>query len=215
MTRVMLLLAGVLLLGGCETKHHIIVEQTKPMEINVNLSGRLELVITDARKDIDQIAGEKPKREISAEDIGLPPSLLRPPATRPGAFRREPGQSVVLLADFRTPAPAPVASKEQLREAMKARRAQVMALLSAGTVGEAHTGVLAVRGALSPEQQKLVNAENTDRQEFYRLRAAEKGMKVEEVILAYYIARLRHVPQGSWYEKYNQEKKGWEWKRME
>jgi hypothetical protein len=54
----------------------------KPVDINVNITGRLELVITDARRQEEEITGAKPKRTVRPEDIGLPPV----PAPKPGAL---------------------------------------------------------------------------------------------------------------------------------
>src|SRR5690242_8599117 len=96
------LLTTTALLAGCNTRHEIVVNQPKPMEVNVNLSGRLELVVTDARKDLEQIEGAKPKRIVTPEDIGLPATVAGPPApatTRPGARGTESApQRIALLS---------------------------------------------------------------------------------------------------------------------
>jgi hypothetical protein len=74
MTRVLLWavvasVAAAALVGCLQTKSEV---QVKPMDINLNITGRLELVITDARQQEKEVAGAKPKRTVRTEDIGLP-----------------------------------------------------------------------------------------------------------------------------------------------
>jgi hypothetical protein len=66
------LLASAALIGCIQTKSEV---EVKPVDINLNITGRLELVITDARQQEEKIAGAKPKRTVRTEDIGLPPVL--------------------------------------------------------------------------------------------------------------------------------------------
>src|ERR1700674_3625013 len=64
--------AAAAALSGCgplQTKSEVDV---KPVDINLNITGRLEVVITDARKVEEEITGSKPKRTVRPEDIGLP-----------------------------------------------------------------------------------------------------------------------------------------------
>src|SRR6266404_2196287 len=59
-------------LSGCgpvQTKSEVDV---KPVDINLNITGRFELVITDARRQEEEITGSKPKRIVTPQDIGLP-----------------------------------------------------------------------------------------------------------------------------------------------
>ena len=67
------------------------------------------------------------------------------------------------------------------------------------------------RASLSANHQPLVNAENADRTELYKLEAAEKNATVEEVTLGYYLARLEHINKGTWVERYNKSTGSWEW----
>src|SRR5216684_5588542 len=55
--------------GPVQTKSEVDV---KPVNINLNITGRLEVVVTDARKQEQQITGSAPKRTVRPEDIGLP-----------------------------------------------------------------------------------------------------------------------------------------------
>src|SRR6267378_1637514 len=66
--------------GPVQTKSEVDV---KPVDINLNITGRLEVVITDARKVEEEITGSKPKRTVRPEDIGLPPASA-PKAEAPG-----------------------------------------------------------------------------------------------------------------------------------
>ncbi|MGN6370817.1 MAG: DUF1318 domain-containing protein [Phycisphaerae bacterium] len=202
---------GLLGCGAIQTKNTVVIEQPKPLEVNVNLSGRLELVITDARKDLETITGEKAKRTVSPEDIGLPAS------GGPGAAIVEGERSVVYADVVGRAAPREVAAgtEEELVKSMAARNAQVRALLSAHVAGEAHTGLLVEKGTLSAEQKKTLEAENADRSALYKLRAAKNGTSEADAALAYYLQRLGYAEKGDWVEKYNKGAKQWEWVRWQ
>jgi hypothetical protein len=64
---------------------------------------------------------------------------------------------------------------------------------------------------LSPSQQALINAENADRAELYKLEGVRKNASVDQVALGYYMARLEHVNKGTWVERYNKSSGSWEW----
>ena len=198
---------------GCNTHHEIVVSQPKPMEVNVNLTGRLELVVTDARKDLEQIEGEKPKRVVTAEDIGLPATTDGPPApaTKPGARGLESRRVVYLDEIGIQPPRVALASEDELKKSMEGRRAQVKALRQAHAAGEAHTGLLVEKGSLTPAQRSVMDAENKDRQALYELEAQRKSEPVAKVALGWYVARLSYVNKGDWVEKFNKEKNQWEW----
>jgi uncharacterized protein YdbL (DUF1318 family) len=204
---------GVVTVAACgpiETRNTVIIEQPKPLEVNVNLTGRLELVITDARRDLEQITGEKPKREVRPEDIGLP-------ADAAGTMVPVESQPIALLsAQGPTPRDAgtmyiAAATEDQLVASMSARNGKVRELLSAKVVGEAHTGLLAERGKLSAEQAKTMADENADRTALYELRAAANKTTVAQAALAYYLQRLGYAEKGDWVEVFNKQTKKWEW----
>ena len=67
------------------------------------------------------------------------------------------------------------------------------------------------RASLSASQQALVDAENADRAEFYKLETAKKNTTVDQVVTGYYLARLEHVNKGTWVERYNKATSSWEW----
>src|ERR1700732_2904875 len=62
-------IAGALLVGCLQTKNEV---EVKPVDIGLNITGRLELVITDARRQEEAITGSAPKRTVAPEDIGFP-----------------------------------------------------------------------------------------------------------------------------------------------
>jgi hypothetical protein len=198
-------------LGGClQTKSEVAV---KPVDINLNITGRLELVITDARRQAAEITGEKPKRTVRPEDIGLPPALApTSEVTGPNAMWR--GEPLAFsMAPVRFSYAAEVSSdrQAQLIQQMATRHPQIEALLASQVVGESHTGVLVPRASLSASQQALINAENADRRELYKLEAAKKQTPLDQVVVGYYLARLEHVNKGSWVERYNKATGSWEW----
>ena len=201
----------VMAIGGClQTKSEVAV---KPVDINLNITGRLELVITDARHQAEVITGEKPKRTVRPEDIGLPP-VLKPTSkvVGPDAIRmgRDQTFSIVPVGLFYV---AEVSNdrQAQLLQQMATRHPQIEALLASQVVGEGHNGTLVPRGNLSASQQALVAAENAERAELYKLEAAKKQTPLDQVITSYYLARLEHVNKGTWVERYNKATGSWDW----
>ena len=204
-------LVAAVALGGClRTQSEVAV---KPVDINLNITGRLELVITDARRQAAEITGEKPKRTVRPEDIGLPPTPApTSEVTGPGAMWR--GEHLVFaMAPVKFSYVAEVSSDRQgqLIQQMATRHPQIEALLASQVVGESHTGVLVPRASPSASQQAVINAENADRRELYKLEAAKKQTPLDPVVLGYYLARLEHVNKGYWVERYDKATNRWEW----
>jgi uncharacterized protein YdbL (DUF1318 family) len=220
------LLLLALNVAGCTTR--VVVEQPKPLEINVNLSGNLNLFLQDARQNLEQITGEKPRNIIRPEDIGLPAAPTPPPGARAdgaGAWvaAGEEDADVGLTYPVRWTPPAarvrgtaPIllqSSEQDLTRSMAARNAKIQALWAGGLVGESHTGLLVTKGQLNEEQQQLFNAENADRTALYAAEAARKKVKADEVALIYYMARLGYAKKGAWYEVRNPTTNEWAWKQ--
>lgn len=226
-------LVSLTALGACqpfETRNTVIIEQPKPLEVNLNVHADVNVVITDARKDLQQITGQKPIRNVTAADIGLPeePKSNDTSTSNPGSSqlpipRSEPvanATPVLYLSDFPHSAanlPAPtrhnVDRSDDLKSAMATRNAQVRALLDTHNAGEAANGLLAIAPGGSPTaaQNQLLAAENADRSELYQIEAAKKNKPVAEIALGYYVARLGYAQKGDWYQKYNKTSKVWEW----
>jgi hypothetical protein len=211
------LLATALALAGC-IKTEVMIDQKKPIEVNINFKGDLNLVIKDARQDMEKITGEKPVNVVRPEDLGLPPaagSALEPMETRALAAADTERFWVVAMRSAPSAArvrAAPVALKDDLQAKMAARDREIRALWDSQVVGEAHDGMLAVKGTITPAQQALVNAENADRAALFAEEVKAKGAKLEDVSLAFYVARLGYAKKGAWYEKRNASG-AWEWQR--
>jgi uncharacterized protein YdbL (DUF1318 family) len=218
MTRVQLLavaasVAAVTLVGCLQSKSEV---QVKPVDINLNITGRLELVITDARQREQEIAGAKPKRTVRTEDIGLPPVPgPKSEATPAGAMLTDDAPVLPVRLVGLYAAAAGSDRQAQLVQQRAARHPQIEAMLDQQLVGESHTGVLVPKASLSASQQALVKAENADRTELYTLEAAAKHTTVDEVTLGYYLARLEHINKGTWAERYNKSTGRWEWFQWE
>ena len=194
------LVAGLSGCGPVQTKSEVDV---KPVDINLNITGRLEVVITDARKQEEQITGSAPKRTVRPEDIGLPASTPTSDAGRAATMATDNDAArLVFVADD---------SEGQLIQQMAARHQQIAAMLNGQIVGESHTGYLVAKASLTPSQQSLVDAENADRTKLYQLEAAKKGTTVDQTALGYYVARLEHVNKGAWVERFNKSSGSWEW----
>jgi len=199
---------------------HVVIDQTKPLEVNVNLGGRLDLVIHDARDDLEKITGEKPTNVVRPEDIGLPAkagsAVTRDDA--PMAFSARQDWVAVSLAypsHVRVPREAfrTVALVDDLTNAMKGRSAAIRGLWDTKAVGESHSGLLVVKGTVTAEQQNVIDAENSDRKALYDAKAKEKKITSDEVALGYYIERLGYAKKGAWYEVRNKTTSQWEWKQ--
>jgi uncharacterized protein YdbL (DUF1318 family) len=201
---VVILLASAVLAACLLTQSEVAV---KPVDINLNITGRLEVVITDARQQEEEITGQKPKRTVTPEDIGLPAAT----AANPGALLTGHRWHLALLSLVPDACAASTGDRTQLIQQMAARHPQIASMLDSGAVGESHTGLLVPRGNLTAAQQALVNAENADRTQLYNLEAAAKNTPVDQVALAYYMARLEHVSKGTWVERYNKATGAWEW----
>ncbi|MDO8433801.1 MAG: DUF1318 domain-containing protein [Candidatus Binatus sp.] len=197
------LIAATAFAGCVQTKSEVDV---KPVDINLNITGRLEVVITDARRAEEEITGSKPKRTVTPQDIGLPAApaassradeIIDPLADREiGAGR------LILVADD---------TQAQLIQKMAARHPQIQALLDSQALGESHTGYLVPRASITASQQALVDADNSDRTQMYNLEAAKKGTSLDQVALGYYLARLEHVNKGTWVDQFNKSTGSWEW----
>lgn len=184
-------IASTLILGCVQTRSEV---EVKPVDINLNITGRLEVVITDARQQEEVITGSKPKRTVRPEDIGLPATPVPTSDNAPAGF--------VLVADE---------GNQQLIQRMAARHPQVEAVLNSQLAGESHTGMLMPKATLSSSQQSLIDAENADRMALYQSEASRKNLPVDQIAIAYYMARLEHVDKGTWVERFNKSSGSWEW----
>jgi hypothetical protein len=174
---VVALLASAVLIGCIQTKSEV---EVKPVDINLNITGRLELVITDAWQQEEKIAGAKPKRTVRTEDIGSPPVLKPKSDVIPsGATLTDDGPVLPVRLASLYAAAASRDRQAQLVELRAARYPQIETMLDNQLVGESYTGALVPRASLSANYQALINVGNADRVELYKLEAAEKNTTVD------------------------------------
>jgi Protein of unknown function (DUF1318) len=225
----LLLLAALLVAPLAACNPHVVIEQPKPLEININFTGHLYLVIDDARSNVEEITGEKPTNTVRPEDIGLPAGSTTGGAAPPLEHRHlasKRGSSLffvshVARSDARPARPSlyPISMEDDLKKAMAARNKDIRALWDSKTVGESHTGLLVPKGTLTTDQQKLVDAENKDRTALYATEAKSKSQSTgktvtpDDVALAYYLAELGDAKPGNWYEVKKANSNDWEWKQ--
>ncbi|WP_309384287.1 YdbL family protein [Cerasicoccus frondis] len=78
-------------------------------------------------------------------------------------------------------ASASAADLNAVKQAMKQRLPQVESLWSQGLIGENNQGYVEARGSLSPEQTKLIAAENADRKTVYAAIAQSANVSPAQV----------------------------------
>src|SRR4029077_16950465 len=115
--------------SGClQTKSEVDV---KPVDINLNITGRLELVITDARREEQKITGSAPKRTVRPEDIGLPagsaPTSRGETGTRLAKARVQTAGPMLVAQIY--PVADSANRKDQLIHQMSSRHQQIASLL--------------------------------------------------------------------------------------
>lgn len=216
---VLAMVMAVLPLAGCpiQTENKVILQQEGKIQVDLNVS-TINIVVTDSRKDMQQITGEAPARVVSPEDIGLP--AAPPPAPKPGAMLPQSpaaAEGYAMSPSDLSPAltlAVAASPEDQLKNNISGRVPQVRYLLDTHLVGEGHSGLLAVPNAatkLTPQQQAILTAENSDRTALYALQAKTKSSAVADVALSYYLARLGYAKSGDLIEQYNKQSKAWEW----
>ena len=108
------------------------------------------------------------------------------------------GAALLLCGAFAPTVSAAPTTAQTIRENMKQRQGAVNALLAKGSIGEANTGFLAVRGTLSEEEQKLVNAENQDRKTVYEAIAKQQKAAAAQVGARRAIKIAELAKSGTW-----------------
>lgn len=163
--------------------------------VTINIYFPAEQVRGAADRIVDEVMGER----AGGNEPGRP---APPPAKPQGRFLRILGPATAVAAqDINVTTP----EIRALREAMKERFAQLSPYLDSGHVGIALDGLLKVRSAdglnlkQRGETQRLVDAENQDRQRLYQEIARANGFldRVDEV---------RGIFADSWRDK---AAKGW------
>jgi uncharacterized protein YdbL (DUF1318 family) len=197
-------------LGGCLQSHNdVVISQPKPLEVNVNLNGKLTLVVQDARNDMDFIAGGSSG---SADVTGVPEKSSAQPVKAPATTSGKP--SSCLIPQYRQErvifTDVTISAADILRH-LRADFAENHQLLAAHLVGEAHSGYMEARGDLTNAQQAFVAHDNRWRKRLYELRAAQTGQSMATIGLIYFKIRLKFVPRGAWVQQYEQSTGQWIW----
>src|SRR5579862_6666274 len=121
--------AAVVFLCGC-------IETHSTVDVNLKVSGDLNVHVTGARQDLQQMTGEAPARVVNPADIGLPPVSGQPSAMAepagPGMLVPEaPPQILTLMA-------AAGPTESELKNNISGRLPQVRYLLDEHVAGESH-----------------------------------------------------------------------------
>ncbi len=233
------------LLAGCLRTHNdVVLSQQKPLQVNVNVTGKFTVVIQEqAQQGMDYIAGDSTQIPAIAAPTTAPATTGTTPAAAPGTAPGATMGNTPATAPVSTPASIPTVipaggnsaattgpsslrwsarspvifadggqsmSIHRLFKRLRADFPKVMRLLKKRIVGESHTGLLAVRGAITPAQSEFVDAENAIRTSLYRKLAEKNGISVAKEALAFYAARLRHLPKGVWVQL-RKSNGGWVW----
>ena len=206
----------------------MVISQPKPLQVDVNLNGKLTLVIQDARNDMQYIAGAPaagaataptgaaaapaavPAKSPGTAPQAAPTTAPAPATTQPSSLRmQKPINSVIIFADDIPP--AQMTTKQQVLAELREDYPRLRVLLMKHLVGEAHTGYVEARGSLTAKQKKLINEDNAYRQRLYQIVGKSTGQPVATVGLIYFQVRLRYLPNGVWVQQLNNSTGQWVW----
>ncbi len=203
-------LAGLTGLGGCVRTHSdVVISQPKPLEVNVNLNGKLTLVVQDASSDMDFIAGDA-GHEKSGSPATAPAASGRAAtksSVRPSLYLAPGGRAArIIFVNATTRGPS-----ADILQHLRADFPKNHKLLAAHLVGEAHTGYMQARATLTSAQRAFVAHDNRWRKRLYELRAAQTGQPMATIGLIYFKIRLKYVPVGAWVQHYDPTTGQWTW----
>lgn len=205
-------------INGCIRTHSdVVISQPKPLQVDVNLNGKLTLVIQDARNDMQYIAGPPPAgtapvpaTQPAAAPATAPAAATAPASTQPNSLRlQKPIADVVIFADDIPP--AQMTTKQQVLKELHEDYPRLRVLLIKHLIGEAHTGYVEARGTLTAKQKKLINEDNAYRRRLYQIVGKSTGQSVPTVGLIYFQVRLRYLPNGVWVQQLNNSTGLWVW----
>lgn len=110
--------------------------------------------------------------------------------------------TLLLVCGVFTAVTLPAAPTAQtIQKNMKMRQGAINALLAKGTVGEANTGLLVVRGTVSADEQKLVDAENKDRKTVYEAIAKQQKTTAAKVGQRRALQIAKRAAAGTWLQE--------------
>ena len=90
---------------------------------------------------------------------------------------------------------------EGIKERLARRLPLINKMKAAGLIGENNKGYLAVRTKVSPEQQRIVKEENSDRKKIYELLAKKTGQSVDVIGRRRALAIAKKTKTGYWLQK--------------
>ena len=90
---------------------------------------------------------------------------------------------------------------EGIKERLARRLPIINKMKAAGLIGENNQGYLAVKGTVSPSQQKVINEENADRKKIYAMLAKKTGQSVDVIGRRRAIAIAQKTKKGYWLQK--------------
>ncbi len=228
----LLILAALATMGCVRTHSDVVISQPKPLQVDVNLNGKLTLVIQDARHDMQYIAGASPTASTTPMTVGTsqPAATTAPhaPATAPGTTSTQPNSLRIVpripMATGIEPTacltpiafaddipPAQMKTKQQVLAELREDYPRLRALLIKHLIGEAHTGYVVARGTLSAKEKKLIHKDNGYRHRLYQIVGKSTGQSVAAVGLIYFQVRLRYLPNGVWVQQLNNATGQWVW----
>ena len=207
-----MLWGGLLAVGGCLRTHsEVVISQPKPLEVNVNLNGKLTLVIQrQAQNDMDFIAGAAKAQATAATHPASAPHPSPGSAPGAGSLRLAPRGRLnslgpVIFAD---------AAPSRLRVILEHLRAdfhRCHQLLAAHLTGEAHTGYMVARKKLFPSDARFVRSDNRWRKRLYELRARQQDTTVAQIGAIYFQFRVKFAPVGAWIQQFDPTARRWIW----
>ncbi len=221
-----LLAMGITGSSGCVRTHSdVVISQPKPLQVDVNLNGKLTLVIQNARRDMEYIAGGQGTTPPAGTAPAAAPLKGKPSKTPagvsgaagtpttapagPNSLRTSAGSAPIIYADDIPP--NQMTTKQQVLAELREDFPRLRALLVKHLIGEAHTGYVVARGRLSGKQKKLIKEDNAYRRRLYEIVHKSTGQSLAKIGLIYFQVRLRFVPNGAWVQQLDSKTGVWKW----
>jgi uncharacterized protein YdbL (DUF1318 family) len=89
----------------------------------------------------------------------------------------------------------------EVQARMKGRLPDLVAMKMAGHLGEARNGLLAIRGQITKEQEKIVHLENKDRRAVYEYMAKKFDIPVPQVAMSRAAKIRKAAKPGTWVQE--------------
>ena len=204
-----ILTTGLFFMTGCiRTHNEVVLRQPKPLQVNIQLTGKLTLVVKEAHDDMRYITGAAPAETAPSNPVAPPATRTRGKVSPGSSSSLIPGgDRVVVFAD----AAGGSLTKAQVLRKLRLNFPRVKRLLLAHLVGEAHTGYLVPRGHLGGPRRRFVRRDNALRRRLYEIVSRRTGQSVAQVGFVYFHVRLRYLPAGVWVQRFDRSTGRWIW----